>query len=199
MVVAAAGAWEFWQWYDARQRAAVAEKFFAAMSIADEHPGPGRQAAIPGLVAVEHSGFAGYRTLARLRHAALLAEANNVAGAGALWSAVADDSAADRTLRDLASLQWAMRDLDTGNPAAISARLQPLARPDNPWHGMAQEAQALLALREGKTDSARDLLKPLAQDQTAPQGVRERAQGLLTHLDASAPPVPAAPGKTGGT
>lgn len=199
LVVAAAGAWEFWQWNDARQRIAVAEKFFAAMKIADEHPGPGRQAAIPGLVAAEQSGFAGYRTLARLRHAALLAEANNPAGAGALWSAVADNSTADRALRDLASLQWAMGDLDKGSPATLSARLQPLARPDNPWHGMAQEAQALLALREGKTDAARDLLKPLAHDDTAPQGVRERAQGLLTQLDASAPPAPAAAGKTGGT
>jgi hypothetical protein len=196
LVVVAVGAWEFWQWRQARTRLAAAEEYFAAMQIADGRPGPGRLAAIPGLAEVEHSGLSGYRTLARLRHAALLADAGKLAEAETLWNAVADDDSADRTLRDLASLQWATSDLDHGNPATLSARLQKLAGPDNPWHGMAEEAQALLALRQGKNDAARDLLKQLSQDQTVPQGVRERAEGLLTQL--GAPPAPVVPGQTGG-
>ena len=44
---------------------------------------------------------------------------------------------------------------------------------------MAEEAQALLDLRQGHNDAARDTLKRLAQDVTAPDGVRGRANGLL--------------------
>ncbi len=37
-------------------------------------------------------------------------------------------------------------------------------------------------LRQGNTDAARDTLKRLAQDVTAPDGVRGRANGLLARL-----------------
>jgi hypothetical protein len=72
--------------------------------------------------------------------------------------------------------------MDTGDPALIEARLKPLAAPDNPWHPLAHEAQALLYLRQGKNDQAKDTLRPLAQDVTAPQGVRARANILLHRL-----------------
>ena len=54
--------------------------------------------------------------------------------------------------------------------------------PTNPWHALAQEAEALLDLRQGQTDAARQALRQLAQDTTAPPGVRGRANGLLARL-----------------
>jgi hypothetical protein len=92
---------------------------------------------------------------------------------------VAGDSAADPLLRDLANLMWATRLIDKGDPALIEARLKPLAGPDNPWRPLAREAQALLYIREGKSEQAKDSLRSLAQDVTAPQGVRARANVLL--------------------
>jgi hypothetical protein len=79
-------------------------------------------------------------------------------------------------------LQSALHQIDKGDPAAVAAQLQPLAAPDNPWHALAEEAQALLDLRQGRTDAARDTLKRLTQDITAPDGVRARANGLLARL-----------------
>ena len=64
----------------------------------------------------------------------------------------------------------------------LASRLKPLTVPDNPWRALAEEAQALLDLRQGHTDAARQALKRLGQDVTAPDGVRGRANGLLARL-----------------
>jgi hypothetical protein len=124
----------------------------------------------------------GYTTLARLHAAALKADAGDLQGALRLWDDVANDSSADPLLRGLANLEWAMHQIDTGDPMQVAARLKPLTDPNNPWHALAEEQQALLDLRLGKTAAAHDTLKKLANDVTAPQGVRGRAGGLLAKL-----------------
>ena len=182
LLVACVGGWEAWKWYDGRRVGRIAASYAAAAQIADGHPGPGRQDAVPLFAAIASDSSEAYRTLARMREAALLAEANNLPGANKLWTQVQDDSAADPLLRDVAGLQWAERNLQAGDPAQVAARLQPLARPDNPFHGLAQEAQALLALRQGREGAARDTLTQLTHDDLAPDGVRQRAGSLLAQL-----------------
>lgn len=182
LVVVGAGGWQAWQWYDGRRNGAVAQDYLAAMHIADTTKGAGRQAAVAGFAAVADKAGPGYRSLARLQAAALKAQAGDLAGASALWDQVAGDGSADPLLRDLANLQWATHQIDGGDPAAVAGRLAPLAAPSNPFHALAQEAQAMLDLRQGKTDAARDTLKLLAQDVTAPDGVRRRADGMLERL-----------------
>ncbi len=182
VVVAGAGGWQAWQWYDAKQRAALADSYLAAMNTADKTKGAGKQAAQAEFAAVAAKASGGYRTLSLLREAELKADAGDLAGASELWDRVGADGGADRVLRDLANLQWALHQLDVADPAVVTARLQPLASPENPWHAMAEEAQAMLSLRLGKTEAARDVLKQLAQDVTAPAGVRSRANGLLSRL-----------------
>ena len=130
---------------------------------------------------------AGYRTLARLRLAALRAETNDAPAALALWDQVAADAAADPLLRDLAGLLWAQHQVDAGDPAAIEARLRPLMGPNNPWRSLAQETEALLALRLGRADQARQAFRHLSADLAAPAGVRARAEALLTRLGETVP------------
>ncbi len=101
---------------------------------------------------------------------------------------VAADRAADPLLRDLATLQWVTHQIDSGDPARLEARLAPLTGADNPLRALAAEAQALLAIRQGRTDAARDILKRLAEDVTAPDGVRARANGLLAQLGGGTTP-----------
>ena len=69
----------------------------------------------------------GYATLARLREAALKADAGDLPGAAALWDQVASDSSADPLLRDLANLLWAQHLIDSGDPSLLEARLKALA------------------------------------------------------------------------
>jgi hypothetical protein len=181
LVLAGVGGWQLWQQYKSRNAQREAGLYLAAQTLADG-PQTGRAGALPQFATIATEAGPGYRTLARLRAAALKADAGDAAGAAALWNEVSADTQADPLLRDLASLQWALHQVDAGDPAAISARLQPLSLPANPWHALAQEAQALLALRQGQTDAARSLLKSLSADTTAPDGVRARAGGLLQRL-----------------
>jgi hypothetical protein len=182
LIIAASGAWQLWQRYEARQTAEVAQIFLTGMRAADGRSDTGRQEALAQFNRVQEKGGRGYRTLARLREAVVKADAGDLAGASALWDQVAGDASADRLLRDVANLQWVLHHVDNGDVAAVEARLKPLAAPENPWHALAREQLALLDLRLGKTDTARDALKQLAQDNTAPEGVRERANGLLAQL-----------------
>jgi len=181
LVLAGVAAWQAWQQHKARAAQHEAGLYLAAQALADG-PKADRAQALPQLAAIVGEAGPGYRTLARLREASLKADAGDAAGAATIWNDVSNDSQADPLLRDLASLQWALHQIDAGDPGAVSARLQPLSLPNNAWHALAQEAQALLALRQGQTDTARPLLKSLSADTTAPDGVRARAGGLLQRI-----------------
>jgi hypothetical protein len=185
LIVAGAGGWQAWRWWEARRDLGAAAEYIAAMSAADRL-GPdataGRAEAIAGFEHVGATAPEGYATLARLRAATLKADAGDLRGATALWDQVAADGAADPLLRDLASLIWVEHQVDAGDPALLEARLKPLSGPDNPWHALALEAQGLLDMRTGKTEQAKEIFRRLAQDATAPEGVRGRANGLLNRL-----------------
>ncbi len=186
LIVVAAGGWQAWRWYQAKQDQAAAVQFLTAMNLADSTgAGTGnasRAAAIAAFNSVATMAPEGYRTLARLREADLQAASGNTAAAAALWDQVAGDGSADPLLRDYASLMWASHQIDSGDPAILQARLRPLTAPDNAWHALANEQLALLDLRLGKPDAAKAALHRLAEDVTAPNGVRGRANGLLNRL-----------------
>jgi hypothetical protein len=183
-VIAAGGAWQGWHWWQARQDMAAARDYVALMT-SSEAPNlskPARDAAISAFDVLASSSPNGYRTLARLRSAALKADGGDLQGALAVWDHVAGDSAADPLLRDLASLIWAQRQIDQGDPAVLAARLKPIAAADNPWHSLAQEQLALLDLRQAHDEAAKASLRKLSEDVTAPSGVRGRASALLSRL-----------------
>lgn len=182
LVVAGVGGWQAWKLHEAKVNAGIAQEFLTALDGAAGPPGETRKAALPELAKVAQDGNAGYRVLARLREAALKFDAGDAAGAEALWTEVANDAAADPLLRDAAVLQSVLHQIDNGDPAALEARLKPLVAPGNPWHALAEEAQAMIELRQGHDDAARAALKRLVQDVTAPDGVRGRANGLLARL-----------------
>lgn len=177
--------WQGWQYWRARQDVAAAEAYLASLSRIETNASPTeeqRKAALPGFEALAQAAPDGYRTLARLQAAAIKADSGDLRGAQALWDQVAADTSADMLLRDLASLVWASRMIDHGDPQLIEARLRPLVAPGNAWRSLAREQLALLALRQDKTDAARDDFRKLADDVTAPAGVRARARVLLDRL-----------------
>ncbi len=184
LVILGVGGWQAWHWWQGRQDTAVASRYIVAMSTADS-AGTNKatqEAAIKEFQAIAKDAPEGYRTLARLREAALKAQTGDLSGATRLWDTVASDSSAEPLLRDLANLLWAQHQIDTGDPGLVRARLKALASPDNAWHTLAQEQLAVLDLRQGKKDAAKTQLRTLSQDVTAPDGVRGRAAGLLAQL-----------------
>jgi hypothetical protein len=101
-----------------------------------------------------------------------------------MWDRLANDSAADPLYRELATLTWALHALGEGPAlvAEVQARLAPLAA-NGPWRASAREILALAALAAGNDAEARRGLTELSRDDNAPQGVRDRAQRLLSGID----------------
>ena len=185
LVVALVAGWQGWRWYQARQDQAAAAAYITAMLEAADTGSKAAAAHAASLAAfneLAQRAPAGYRTLARLRAAALEAAAGHLPRALALWNDVATDSSADPLLRDLAELLWTQHQIDTADPGTLEARLKPLAEPNDPWHAMATEQLALVALRQGKTGEAKQMLTALTNDVTAPEGVRQRATAVLAQL-----------------
>jgi hypothetical protein len=180
-IVGAAAGWQLWSRYQAKQDAAAAIRFVEAQNATDQ-PGAGKADQIAALEQLAANGPEGYKTLARLRAAALKADSGDLPGAEGLWDAVAADSSADHLLRDFASLTAVTRNLDHGEPAQLEARLKPLAEPANAWSSLAREQLAMLDLRQGKLDDARKTLQALSTDFAAPSGLRQRAGALLAGL-----------------
>ncbi len=184
-VIAAVAGWQGWKYWQARQDMAAATAYLAAMNAVESAPADNsaaRAAAAAGYDPLLQQAPDGYRTLARLQAAAAKAAAGDLPGAALLWDQVAADADADPLLRDLASLLWASRQIDTGDPALLEARLKPLIAPGNAWRSLAQEQLALLDLRQGRTDEARAAFRKLSEDVTAAGGVRGRASAMLAQL-----------------
>ncbi len=184
LIIGAVAGWKAWGWYQDRQDMDAANRYLAAAAKTQAAgvAGPNRAAAIAAFQAAAAGAPEGYRVLAQLREAALRANSGDLRGASALWDQVAADTSADPLLRDLASLTWCLHYADKGDPALLEGRLKPLAAPGNPWRPLAQEQLALLDIRQGHLDAAKTALKKLAEDTTAPNGVRGRAGALLARV-----------------
>jgi len=187
LVLIGVGGQQGYAWYTARQNAAAATAYIAITDKIDaqgQSIGPADAVADAKMLTdFAATAPAGYRSLARLRAAGLLAEAGQTAGAETLWDQIAGDPGADVLVQNLANLLWAQHALGTAPDDAVAARLQPLTAPENPYHALAEETQALLYLDEGKTDAAKALFSQISDDPNAPEGVRNRAGGLLAKLN----------------
>ncbi len=189
------GSWRAWHRHQGQQANDVAAAYLGAAREADRPAAaegqatPGQSAAMAEFDRLANTAPEGYRSLARLRGAALQASSGDLPGALAEWDKLSADTAADPLLRGVANLMWVQHQVDSGDPAAVEGRLQPLIAPDSPWRHLALENQAWLALRMGRTDQARDILRQLVADPSAQDGVRGRANGLLAQLGGPAPAV----------
>lgn len=179
VIVLATGGVSEWRRYQQRQREAEGARYLAALELARQ--GKDKDAADAfSLIARQSSG--GYPVLARLEEAALKARTGDVKGAIALYEAVAADGSVDSVYRDAATLLAAQYELKGGDPKAIIAKLAPLTGAANPWHPSALELTALAQLKSGDKAAARLTFQHVADDLSAPQGLRARASEMITAL-----------------
>lgn len=167
-----------WREYQKREREAEGARYVAAAELAHNGKTEEAQNAFAALAASTSSGRA---TLARLEAAGLKAKADP-AGAVLAYDAIAADTSVDRSFRDLATILSAVNGLKTGDPKGIIDRLKPLADAASPWHGSALELTALAQLKMGDKDAARSTYQKLADDLSAPQGLRARATEMVAAL-----------------
>jgi hypothetical protein len=139
---------------------------------------PADAAAIYGAVAADSS--ADRAALARLMQARADLDAGKRADAAGVYQQIADASGTNPVIRDLARLYSVMARADDADPAALTQELAPLAADGSPWRALAREQQGLLALKQGDAAKAHEIFDALAKDPESPQGVRSRAEQLLS-------------------
>lgn len=179
VVVAAAAAGAWWVDFKEQRQAQRTNDFAQASAMASE----GRiEEALEAFGALADSGGSGYRILAGLREASLLVEVGDNEAAVAIYDEIASTRGVEPHFRDMAIVLSTLHALDDGDPAVLTERLAPLTAEDNAWRYSARELSALLAMRMGEESRAVDLLQSLADDLTAPSGIRARAAELLAAL-----------------
>ena len=181
LAIAGVGGWEAWRWNEGRLAGQAAQGFLATARDAAAE-GADLRASAERFTAIAQGAPAGYRTLARLRAAALLAETGQTEAAVAAYDALSRDTDTDVLYRDLATVLWGLQALNTGEASQIEARMVPMAAPGATWRASAREVQALAALKRGDAEQARRTLQSLTTEAATPQALRERAGRLLQGL-----------------
>ena len=93
----------------------------------------------------------------------------------------ADPIATPRLIRQTAL------EFDSLKPDQVIARLQPLAKPGNPWFGSAGEMTAMALIKQGKNAEAGRLFAAIAKDKTVPEIASRRAPSRSPARSASTP------------
>lgn len=182
-VVLGVAGYEGWTAYDKSMREEQGDRYAAA----DRLAGAGRyEEAARAFADLAADAGAGYATLARLRQAAAMVAAGDREGALGVWDSMAADDSVERVYRDLADLLWALHSVDEGVPEEIAARLEPLIAPDGAWRYAAMETMAVLRMRTGENQAARDLFTRIVDDDQAPPDTRSRAREILDALEGAA-------------
>jgi hypothetical protein len=167
-----------WRDYQASERRAQGQRYSNALALVREGK-DGDAAKVFALLARESGG---YGMLAAFEEAELLAKSGDKKGAIAAYDHIAGSSGTDPEFRDLAVLLSAAQLLADGDAAAASERLQKLTANGNPWRASALDLAAAAKLKAGDPSGALAIYKELADDLSAPQGLRARAAEMAAAL-----------------
>ena len=167
-----------WREYVRAAREADGARFATALELLAAGKPSQAANAFAGLVS---DGGDGYPTLAALQQAAALAAGGDRRGAIAIYDGLAQ-TAEGELLQGLARLLGALSALDGAAEGEVERRLEPLLGGQGPWRHSAREVAALAAQQGGRLDAARKLFTELADDATAPAGIRARAAEMLAAL-----------------
>lgn len=177
LIAIVVGGWFLWQGHLDQRRAEDADRYAAAITaLEDGNTG----IAISDLADLTQEAEPGYALLATLSEAAALTASGDPAAAITLYDNIANDGGAPEHFRAVADLLASFLLLDRGAAATIRERTARfLEDPASPWHALAREINAHLAYRESDITTARAEFQALADDTSAPNGVRGRARRML--------------------
>ena len=178
LVVVVAGAIVAWRDHQLAERRAQSTRYASALALARD----GKEAdAVKVFAAIAQEG-GGYALLASFEEAAELAQSGDRKAAIAIYDRIAAASELDSSLRELTVLLSVMQSMSESDPHSTSERLASLTASGNSWRPTALELTAIARLRSGDRSGALDLYKSLADDPTAPAGLRARAAEMAAAL-----------------
>ena len=194
LIVAATGAWSYYQ--DKRLKAAEAAnaQFEAAVALAND----GKKAeAAAAFDAIAKDGPKGYAALARIRAAE--SRPDTAQGLKEL-NAIGEDQSVDKLMQQVAMLRAALLVMAGSDRQQLELALGPLMTGDGAFRYSAQEWNGLDALANDDFNEAERVFEKVLNDRDAPQSMRQRAsayKGLL-HAKRGPKPAAAAAAKGGG-
>lgn len=190
LFLAASGGWIYWQQrqeQNSKQQVEQLAEIYKAL-------GSGKTAgAVDRLDALAKDGSKGVRGAALFTRAALAIQQGNVKLATEKYNEVASDKGLPKAYRDLALIRETTLEFDQLKPDEVISRLEPLAKPGNPWFGSAGELTAAALIKQGKTRDAGQLYAAIARDKNAPDEARARAVQMASSLGIDASSEFAAP------
>ncbi len=194
LIVAATGAWSYFQ--DKRLKGAEAAnaRFEAAVALANEGKSAEAAAAFDALAKDAPKGYA---ALARVRAAESRIDKKQ---ALAELNAIAEDQNVDKLTQEVALLRAALLIMEAGDREKLERALGPMMTSKGPFRFSAQEWNGLDALANDDFDEAERVFEQVLNDRDAPQSMRQRAaayKGLL-HAKRGPKKVEAAAGAAAG-
>lgn len=179
LFLAASGGFIYWQQYKQQRSEKQVEQL--AQVFKNIGAGGGGSAAKP-LDDLSESGSKGVRATALFARAAVALQDGDVKLATAKYHDIANDSGMPKPYRDLALIRETALEFDRIAPQDVIGRLQPLAKPGDPWFGTAGEMTGMALIKQGKKNDAAALFAAIAKDRTVPGPIRERAVQLAGSL-----------------
>jgi hypothetical protein len=130
------------------------------------------------------------RASAQFTRAALALQQNDVKLATATYKSIANDDSLPDPYRHAALIRQTALEFDQLQPQEVIARLEPLAKPGEPWFGSAGEMTALAMIKQGRSKEAGQLYAAIAKDSGVPESIRARAVQVAASLGADAGAAP---------
>jgi hypothetical protein len=175
LIVAAAGGWRAYEWWEAKKAAEWGAVFQNAAMLAAE--GKSKEAE-DTFARIAADGTSSYRVLARFREAAEVARRDPTA-AVAIYDQLAADGGAGAVLQELAGVRAGMILVDSAPYTEIVQRLEPFTAPDRTFRHSARAALALAAWRAKDMTAIRRWTDMILADAETPAGTRGQVQMLL--------------------
>lgn len=174
LVIAATGAYRAYDYYRVKAEETAGMQYEAAVQTARAGNSAEAQAA---LEAVAKTGPDGYKSLALMRDAGVIA-AGDPAGGVAAFDALAKNPALAAPFQDVARLRAALLRADEADAKEMSARLEPMAGEGKPYRHTARELLAVAAIKAGDLAAAGRWLDQMIVDPQTPADARKRAEEL---------------------
>ena len=174
VVIAATGAYRAYDYTRVKAEEAAGLQYEAAVQTARAGKSAEAQAA---LETVAKTGPDGYKSLALMRDAAVIA-AVDPAGGVAAFDALAKNPALAAPFQDVARLRAAMLRADDADAKEMSARLEQMAGDGKPYRHTARELLAVSALKNDDLAAAGRWLDQMIVDPQTPAEARKRAEEL---------------------
>ena len=176
VVVAVVAGFKGYQYFEKKKSEAAALVYFDGV----KNAAAGKtEDATRALAAVDHPGF---KQLASLQSAIILAEQGKTKEAVAAFDAVASDSSVDPSLRDVAKIRSGYLLADTSTPDELLTRLGGFDKDGQVWRHAAREIFGIAAYRTGDYAMADRYMNANFADVGTPPDMRDRAQVMIQLL-----------------